>query len=121
MLALDKVRSIFNQLDYQLIKSQIIPRVLQILETAKTLDLKIEVLQTVKTVMKAIDAQTLKADVCKSLEKLRAKENDPRVCMKILETYEEIGKILGPEEIGTKILPGIIPMLITAQLTKDEY
>ena len=64
--------------------------------------------------MKAIDAQTLKADVIKSLEKLRAKENDPRVCMKILETYEEVGKILGPEEIGTKILPGIIPMLITA-------
>lgn len=41
--------------------------------------------------------------------------------MKILEVYEEVGKVLGPEEIGTKILPGIIPMLITAQLTKDEF
>jgi len=33
--------------------------------------------------------------------------------MKMLEVYEEIGKILGPEEICSKILPGIIPMLIS--------
>ena len=41
--------------------------------------------------------------------------------MKILETYEEVGKVLGPEEVGQKILPGIIPMLISAQLTKSEF
>jgi hypothetical protein len=50
----------------------------------------------------------------KSLEKLRSKETDPKVCMKMLEIYEEIGKVLGPEEVGMKILPGIIPMLISA-------
>jgi hypothetical protein len=49
----------------------------------------------------------------KSLEKSRSRETDPKICMKLLEIYEEIGKILGPEEIGTKILPGIIPMLIS--------
>lgn len=94
---------------------------LQILDTGKQLDLKLEVLDTLKTIMKAIDAQTLKNDVVKSLERLRAKETDPKVCMKILETYEEVGKVLGPEEVGTKILPGIIPMLISAQLTKSEF
>lgn len=57
----------------------------------------------------------------KAMEKLRAKETDPKICMKMLETYEEIAKILGPEEIGQKILPGIIPMLITGQFTKPEY
>jgi hypothetical protein len=31
----------------------------------------------------------------------------------MLELYEEIGKILGPEEVGLKILPGIVPMLIS--------
>jgi hypothetical protein len=34
--------------------------------------------------------------------------------MRMLEIYEEIGKVLGPEEVGMKILPGIIPMLISA-------
>ena len=47
------------------------------------------------------------------MEKLRARETDPKVCMKMLEVYEEIGKVLGPEEVAQKILPGIIPMLIT--------
>jgi hypothetical protein len=36
----------------------------------------------------------------KAMEKLRAKETDPKICMKMLETYEEIAKVLGPEEIG---------------------
>lgn len=71
--------------------------------------------------MKAIDSSTLKNEVMKSLEKLRAKETDPKVCMKMLEIYEEIGKVLGPEEVGMKILPGIIPMLISAQFTKGEF
>lgn len=71
--------------------------------------------------MKIIDAQTLKNEVMKSLERVRAKETDPIVCMKMLEIYEEIGKILGPEEVGMKILPGIIPMLISGQFTKKEF
>ena len=71
--------------------------------------------------MKAIDAHTLKSDVVKSLEKMRAKETDPKISIKLLETYEEVGKILGPEEVANKILPGIIPMLVTAQLSKPEF
>lgn len=50
--------------------------------------------------MKTIDAMTLKTDVMKAMEKLRAKETDPKICMKMLETYEQIAKVLGPEEIG---------------------
>ena len=81
-------------------KSQVIPRVLQVLDTAKNVELKLEVFQTLKIIMKTIDSQTLKTDVMKAMEKLRAKETDPRICMKMLETYEEIAKILGPEEIA---------------------
>ena len=113
MLALSKVQSIYKKIDYNMFKSTVIPRVLQVLETAKNVELKLEVFQTLKVVMKTIDATTLKVDVMKAMEKLRAKETDPRVCMKMLETYEEIAKVLGPEDIGTKILPGIIPMLIS--------
>lgn len=57
----------------------------------------------------------------KCLERVRSKETDPKVCMKMLEIYEEIGKVLGPEEIGMKILPGIIPMLMTGNFTKSEF
>jgi hypothetical protein len=91
------------------------------METAKTNDLKVAVFDTLKSIMKLIDAQTLKTEVMKSLERIRSKETDPKVCMKMLEIYEEIAKILGPEEIAQKILPGIMPMLITGQFTKGEF
>ena len=39
----------------------------------------------------------------------------------MLQVYEQIGKILGPEEVGQKILPGIIPMLVTGQFTQEEF
>lgn len=90
-------------------------------ETAKTVDLKVQVFDTLKAILKIIDSQTLKVDVIKSLEKIRQNETDPRVCLKMLEIYEEIGKILGPEEIAARILPGIIPMLVTGQFTKSEF
>lgn len=121
MLALSKVQSIYKKIEYTQFKSQVMPRVLQVLDTAKNVDLKLEVFTTLNIIMKTIDAQTLKTDVMKAMEKLRAKETDPKICMKMLETYEEIAKVLGPEEIGQKILPGIIPMLITGQFTKPEY
>ena len=94
---------------------------MNILDTTKNLDLKLEVFNTLKIVLKGIDAQTLRNEIMKSLEKFRSNETDPRVCMKMLEIYEEIAKILGPEDIGGKILPGIIPMLITGQFTKSEF
>ena len=39
----------------------------------------------------------------------------------MLKLYEEIGKVLGPEEIGAKILPGVIPMLVSGHFTKHEF
>jgi len=62
--------------------------------------LKLEVIDTLKQILNAIDSVTLKGDIMKSLEKLRAKESNPKICMKLLGLYEEIGKILGPEEVG---------------------
>lgn len=100
MLALSKVQSIYKKIDYTMFKSQVIPRVLQVLETAKNVELKLEVFTTLNIIMKTIDAQTLKTDVMKAMERLRAKETDPRICMKMLTTYEEVAKVLGPEEIG---------------------
>ena len=56
ILALKKVNSIFSQLEYQLVKSQIIPRVLENLENASSLELKLEVFTTLKVILKGIDA-----------------------------------------------------------------
>jgi hypothetical protein len=68
-------------MDYQVVKSQILPRVCKILETANTVDLKLEVIDTLKEILNAIDVQTLKTDIMKNLEKFRAKESNPRICI----------------------------------------
>ena len=121
ILALTKIRNIFTQIEYIIVKTQLLPRMLQILETAKDIQLKLETFETLLLMLKSIDSQTLKTDVIRSIEKLRARETDPKVCMKMLKVYEQIGKVLGPEEIGMKILPGVIPMLITGQFTKGDF
>lgn len=121
ILALSRIKTIFTQMEYQTVKSQVLPRVCKILEQATNLELKLEVIDTLKQILNAIDALYLKTEIMKYLEKLRQKESDPKVCLKMLELYEDIGKILGPEEVGQKILPGIIPMLISGQFTKGEF
>jgi hypothetical protein len=38
--------------------------------------------------------------------------------MIILQIYEKASDVLGPDEIGLKILPSIIPMMISGNLSK---
>jgi hypothetical protein len=61
----------------------------------------------------------MKLGIFKTLEKVRSKETDPEICMLILKIYEKSSDALGPDEIGLKILPGIIPMLVSGNLTKQ--
>jgi len=60
----------------------------------------------------------MKETLLKSLEKLRQVESDPIICMHLLKIYEQMARVLGPDEIGLKILPGMIPMLITGTFSK---
>jgi hypothetical protein len=41
--------------------------------------------------------------------------------MLILQIYEKSSDALGPDEIGLKILPGIIPMLVSDNLSKHQF
>jgi hypothetical protein len=48
ILALTRIRTIFTQMEYQTVKSQVLPRVCRILEQATNTDLKLEVIDTLK-------------------------------------------------------------------------
>lgn len=41
--------------------------------------------------------------------------------MHVLTLYSGIADTLTPEDIGNKILPGLIPMLISASFTKKQF
>lgn len=41
--------------------------------------------------------------------------------MLMLQIYKKSSDQLGPDEIGMKILPGIIPMLVSDKLAKPQF
>ena len=63
----------------------------------------------------------MKDKILKTFEKLRNTETDPQICMLLLKIYEQMARVLGVEEIGLKILPGIIPMLISGSFTRPQF
>jgi hypothetical protein len=63
----------------------------------------------------------MKDKILKTFDKIRSTENDPQVCMMVLKIYEQMARTLGVEEIGLKILPGIIPMLISGTFTRNQF
>ncbi len=64
---------------------------------------------------------SIQSIVFKTFEKIRGKESDNETIMLILQIYEKASSALGPEEIGVKILPSIIPMMVTSNLNKTQF
>ena len=118
LLALTLIPGLFKKLEYAVFKQNILPRLMLALEKSEDNTVKIRVLGTIQELQEAIDQQTLSSLVLKSLEKVRQKETDPQVCMMILQIYEKASTVLGPDEIGLKILPSIIPMMVSASLSR---
>lgn len=120
-LALTKVPMIIKQIEYGTVKQAILPRMLMLLEQPSQIQIKRKTLEVLFEVINAIDSQTMKDKILKSFEKIRATETDPQVCMMLLKIYEQMARVLGVEEIGLKILPGIIPMLISGTFTRAQF
>ena len=120
-LALTKVPVIIKQIDYNTVKQSVLPRILMILEQPSQIQIKRKTLEILLEIIGTIDQQTMKDKILKSFDKIRATETDPQVCMLLLKTYEQMARVLGVEEIGLKILPGIIPMLISGTFTRAQF
>ena len=111
----------YKQVEYTVVKTSLIPRMLNILEKTNSVELKIKVLETMLELIGGIDQHTMKDVILKGFEKVRSSETDPQVCMLLLKIYEQMAKVLGAEEIGLKILPGMIPLLITGTYSRSQF
>ena len=94
---------------------------LMLLEQQSQIQIKRKTLEILFEVIGTIDSQTMKDKILKTFEKIRTTETDPQVCMMLLKIYEQMARVLGVEEIGLKILPGIIPMLISGTFTRSQF
>jgi hypothetical protein len=89
-----------------------------ILENQADLGTKIKTLEFVKSMQESIDAPTMQNLVFKTFEKIRTKETDPQMCMLMLQVYEKAANEVGVEIIGVKILPSIIPLMVTGNVSR---
>ena len=67
----------YKQLDYTVVKTSLIPRMLNILEKTNTPQLKVKVLETMLEIISGIDQHTMKDVILKGFEKVRVAESDP--------------------------------------------
>ena len=95
---------------------------MKILEETQSMEVRIRCLQTIHDLQDSIDVNTIKSGVFKSFDKLRtSRDLDPQVSMLMLKIYKKSSDQLGPDEIGNKILPGIIPMLVGPNMSKPQF
>lgn len=91
---------------------------MSVIETSENLQLKLKSLQQLILIVDKLDKNYLRDQVLITLEKIWASNQDTDINMHLLTLYEKISGALTPEDIGNRILPGLIPMLISASLSK---
>jgi len=121
-LGINKIPFLSKKIEYTTFKNQIMPRLLMLL-TENTVPLKIKEVgcEVLIGVLSILDKNFLRDNILKALQILREKINEPVICMHLLTLYSGIAGALTPEDIGNKILPGLIPMLISASFTKPQF
>ena len=121
-LAIKKVPFLSKKIEYMTFKTQLMPRFLTILTNQDIpLNLKENGCEVLIEILTVLDRNFLRDNILKTLHALRDSINEPSICMHILTLYSGIADTLTPEDIGNKILPGLIPMLISASFTKVQF
>ena len=121
-LGISRIPLLSKKIEYMTFKNQVMPRLVLILTSKDTpLILKEKGWEVLIEILSVFDRNFLRDNILKTLQILRDSSNEPTLCMHILSLYNGIASALTPEDIGNKILPGLIPMLISASFTKSQF
>ena len=117
----NNMKFIAKSIDSLSFKNQIFPRMMQVVSSTNSKTLKIDMLNNIKVLYTKLDQNLINDKLLSSLEKVRKTDNNNDVCMCICDIYLEIAKIVNLEGIANKILPNLISMLVTANITKNNF
>ena len=112
---------IANNTDSLSFKNQIFPRMMQVVSTTTNKALKISMLNNIKSLYTKLDQNIINDKLLVTLEKVRKIDGNNDICMCICDIYLEISKIVNLEGIASKILPNLISMLVTGNITKSNF
>lgn len=114
ILAMQKIPFLAKKIEYMSFKSKILPLLMHVVETDDNPPLRLKGLEILILILPSLDQNFLRDSVVITLDKVRQGNNDTDVNMHLLTLYDKLASALTPEDIGTKVLPGLIPMLISA-------
>ena len=117
----NNMKFIANNTDSLSFKNQIFPRMLQVVSATNSKTLKISMLNNIKELYTKLDQNLINDKLLVTLEKVRKADGNNDVCMCICDIYLEISKIVSLEGIANKILPNLISMLVTSNITKSNF
>ena len=117
----NNMKFIANNTDSLSFKNQIFPRMMQVVSSTNSKSLKISLLNNIKDLYKKLDQNLINDKLLATLEKVRRTDGNNDICMCICDIYLEISKIVSLEGIANKILPNLISMLVTGNITKSNF
>ena len=117
----NNMKFIANNTDSLSFKNQIFPRMMQVVSSTNSKSLKISLLNNIKDLYTKLDQNLINDKLLATLEKVRRTDGNNDVCMCICDIYLEISKIVSLEGIANKILPNLISMLVTGNITKSNF
>ena len=117
----NNMKFIANNTDSLSFKNQIFPRIMQVVSSTNSKTLKLSMLNNIKDLYTKLDQNLINDKLLGTLDKVRKTDGNNDVCMAICDIYLEISKIVSLEGIANKILPNLISMLVTGNITKSNF
>lgn len=112
---------ITKKIDSLSFKNQIYPRIISILTNTNSQSLKIQLLTSLKSLYTQLDQNIINENLLTNLDKIRKGDNSAKICMLISSIYEEIAKIVSVNSIANKILPNLISILVSGNISKGNF
>ena len=117
----NNMKFIANNTDSLSFKNQIFPRIMQVVSTTNSKTLKLSMLNNIKDLYTKLDQNLINDKLLGTLDKVRKTDGNNDICMSICDIYLEISKIVSLEGIANKILPNLISMLVSGNITKSNF
>jgi len=117
----NNMKFIANNTDSLSFKNQIFPRIMQVVSTTNSKALKLSMLNNIKDLYTKLDQNLINDKLLTTLDKVRKTDGNNDICMSICDIYLEISKIVSLEGIANKILPNLISMLVSGNITKSNF
>mmetsp|Transcript_43917 Transcript_43917/g.71412 ORF Transcript_43917/g.71412 Transcript_43917/m.71412 type:complete len:1056 (-) Transcript_43917:1151-4318(-) len=110
-----------EKVEYHILKNSILPRIQGLVLQAANASVRINALVCVSKLLPLLDKGAIESVIIPCIEKCLTLDKSSQCLMCVLGVYEAIGKQLGPETAGLKLLPTLIPLTYERGLDLKQF